>query len=480
MQQLADNKQQIKTIPRVTNILRTGFSQFVLGVTGVALTSAALAVPGVQTNTYEGSVEHPTEDCFWMSVSNDSMWNYVNTDSNAVYQCSDYHLPEGATLEVKGEFPHSRYFTFTLYGSVLGNFYIDQDIVPDEGSINPFIYGNDRNAENRSYTINMVSGLRPEDPKDRNVNTLYHGKPMSKHMGNVVCTRIYVPDQGLEPFGGTELPKVTLIQADGKRLTGEKMCKTIDAKHGGFMAPPQAIGFNLKKYLGMREGSRLNPALPDRPKTHPALNPPEFKAFFNAKHTQCSFFTPEKDCGDPVHNPDGVGLGNPAGRYIESYLDQGFGKVLVMRGKLPKTPKTWHGDSTVADEKYDLRYFSICPQESLATWRVGDCVFDEELAQTLDDKGYYTLVLSRPSYRPRNAKPECGFMWTSTPPAGDGAGDLYLYNMWIRSALASPDFKEYAGNILTPGTEKEIMGEYYPSGEYMSVEEFEALGCSAK
>jgi hypothetical protein len=116
MQQLADNKQQIKTIPRVTNILHTGFSQFVLGITGVVLTSAALAVPGVQTNTYEGSVEHPTEDCFWVSVSNDSMWNYVNTDSNAVYQCSDYHLPEGATLEVKGEFPHSRYFTFTLYG----------------------------------------------------------------------------------------------------------------------------------------------------------------------------------------------------------------------------------------------------------------------------------------------------------------------------------------------------------------------------
>ena len=118
--------------------------------------------------------------------------------------------------------------------------------------------------------------------------------------------------------------------------------------------------------------------------------------------------------------------------------------------------------------------------ESLATWRVGDCVFDEELAETLDDKGYYTLVLSRPSYRPRNAKPECGFMWTSTPPAGDGAGDLYLYNMWIRNALASPNFKEYAGNVLAPGTEKEVMGDYYPVGKYMSVEEFEALGCPAK
>ena len=471
---------QIQMPRQVVGTICLRLSQFMLALTGLALTSVAIAVPGNQTNAYEGSVEHPTEDCFWVPVSNDSMWNYVNTDSNAVYQCSAYHLPKGATLEVKGEFPHSRYFTFTLYGSVLGNFYIDQDIVPDEGSVNPFIYGNDRNAENRSYTINMVSGLRPEDPEDRKSNTLYHGDPMDKHLGNVVCTRIYVPDQGLEPFGGTELPRVTLIQADGKRLTGEKMCTAIDAKHGGFTAPPQAIGFNLKQYLARREGSRLNPELPVRPVTHPAVNPPEFKAFFNAEYTQCSFFTPEKDCGTPVNNPDGVGLGNPAGRYIESYLDQGFGKVVVLRGKLPKTPKTWRGNSTVPDEKYDLRYFSICPQESLATWRVGDCVFDEELAETLDDKGYYTLVLSRPSYRPRNAKPECGFAWTSTPPAGDGAGDLYLYNMWIRSALASPDFKEYAGNVMVPGTEKAVMGEYYPSGKYMSVEEFEALGCPAK
>ena len=134
----------------------------------------------------------------------------------------------------------------------------------------------------------------------------------------------------------------------------------------------------------------------------------------------------------------------------------------------------------VADDDYDLRYFSFCPQESLATWRVGDCIFDEELAQSLDEKGFYTAVFSRPSYRPGNARPECGFTWTSTPPAGDGAGDLNLYNMWIRSALPSPNYKKFAGNILTPDTEEEVMGDYYPRGEYMSVEEFEALGCPSK
>ena len=423
------------------------------------------AVPGDQTEAYEGSVEHPTEDCFWVAVGNDRLWNYVNTDSNAVYQCSSYHLPEDSKLVVTGEFPYSRYFTFTLYGSVLGNFYVDQDIVPDKGSTNPFIYGNDRNAKNRSYTINMESGTGPENPEHRPPNTLYHGDPMNERFGNVVCTRIYVPDEGLEPFGGTELPKVTLVKADGKKLTGEKMCAAIEARHHGFGVPPQAIGFNLKTYLGMREGSRISPKLPDRPHTHPAQNPPQIKAFFNTLYTQCSFFTPEKDCGAPTYNPDGVGLGNPASRYLETYIDQGFGRVLVMRGKLPKTPRTWKGNAVVPDEDYDLRYFSICPQESLATWRVGDCIFDEELAESVDKNGFYTVVLSRPSYRPRNARAECGFAWTSTPPAGDGAGDFNLYNMWIRSALPSSNYAEFGVNIFTPNTEEKLMCGFYPRGE---------------
>lgn len=459
----------------------------------LALFSAgsALAVPGDQTQPYEGNAAHPTENCFWKAVSNDRLWNYVNTDSNSVYQCASYHLPDQARMIVNGEFPRSRYFTFTLYGSVLGNYYIDQDIIADEGSINPFIYGNDRHTENRSYTMYLESGFGPDDPADRPANTLYHGDPSNAFFGNFLCTRIYVSDQGAEPFGGTPLPEVTLEYEDGRQLTGESMCEAVNALSHGFGVPPQAIGFDLDNYLKLREGARYNelyvnntdPSLPERPYTHPAQNPPEFKAFFNTDYTMCSFFSPGEDCGDPTYNPDGVGLGNPAGRYIESYLDQGFGRVLLLRGKLPRTPQTWEGDQYVPipkgdDDYYQLRYFSICPQESLATWRVGDCIFDEELAKSVDEEGFYNLVLSRPSWRPTNATPECGYVWASTPPAGDGAGDLNLYNMWIRHALPDPRFDEAAQNIMAPNTEETVMGPYYPRGTYMSLEEFEKRGCA--
>ena len=448
-------------------------------------------MPGDQTEPYEGSQAHPTENCFWAAVSNDRLWNYVNTDSNSVYQCTSYQLPEKSRLVVKGEFPRARYFTFTLYGSISGNYYVDQDIHPDEGSVNPYIYGNDRHAKNRSYTMYLEPGMGPDDPADRPANTLYHGDPSNPLFGHFLCTRLYVPDEGTEPFGGTELPEVILERENGSRLTGKDMCKAVSAKNHGFIAPPQAIGFDFNTYLESREGSRINtmrdpanadPDLPYRRPTHPAKNPPEFKAFFNTDFTFCSFFTPEQDCGDSTYNPDGVGLGNPAGRYVESYLDQGFGHVLLLRGKLPRTPQTWKGNQYVPipkgnDDYYELRYFSICPQESLATWRVGDCIFDEELAESVDDQGFYNLVLSRPSWRPTNARPECGYVWSSTPPAGDGAGDLNLYNMWIRHALPDPRFDEAAQNVLYPDTEETVMGPYYPRGTYMSLEEFEALGC---
>ena len=280
----------------------------------------ALAVPGDETLPYEGDRDNPTENCFWKAVSSDRLWNYVYGDSNAVYQCASYDLPDGAYLEMKGEFPRSRYFSVTLYGSEGGDALLDNEILPDEGSVNPLVYGENRKAKNRSYTLNLLGGSAPDD---RPPNTLYHAAPANAFLGNFICTRIYVPDQGLEPFGGTQLPEMTLIMEDGGRLQGEQMCEAVDANNSGFGAPPQAIGFDIDQYLALREGRRINPGLPyDRPPTHPAKNPPEFKAFFTADHQQCVFFTPEKDCGNPINNPDGVGLGNPLGRYVESYLDQ--------------------------------------------------------------------------------------------------------------------------------------------------------------
>ena len=65
---------------------------------------------------------------------------------------------------LKGRFPHCRYTEFALYRpDPLGSFtatseaLTDDQIEPDEGSVNPFVPGNPRLAENRDYTIRIVA-----------------------------------------------------------------------------------------------------------------------------------------------------------------------------------------------------------------------------------------------------------------------------------------------------------------------------------
>jgi hypothetical protein len=442
--------------------------------------SGLQALPGNEADNFDVA----TEDHFFApAFSADPAWNYVYVDSNAVYQCSSFHLEDGDVLTIEAEYPRSRSLSWTFYGLTGGDQIIDTAIQPDTGSVNTFINGNHRKARNRSYTLHLVSGDKPAEPAP---NTLYN-RPATVHaFGNFLCSRIYVPDQKTEPFGNTELPKVSLTR-DGDVLTGEAMAAAIHVKSNrvgasgviksGFAVLPTAPGqIDIAPYLGLRE-TGLTGSPVTTPATHPAMNPPVFRAFFNAEHQRCVFFTPEKPggCGDATLNPDGLGLGNPSNRYIETYVDQGFGRVLVLRGKKPSTPQTWKGNPFVPDQDYDLRYFSICPQESVATWRVGDCIFDEELIA--DEDGFYTLVLSRPSYRPDNAIAKCGVSWATTPPAGDGAGDINLYNIWSRFQLPSPNFEEAAQNVEDAGDEEAVMGDYLPVGEYMSKEDFEARGC---
>ena len=453
--------------------------QLAVGLAVALLVPAfAGALPGDETPTYDV----PTESCFWapaVASGKDGLWNYVYPDSNAVYQCSSFDLPEGAELIFEADFPRSRHMSWTLYGGLGGDQLIDTQIEPDAGSRNPFLPRAFRYGKRRSYTMRAVKADPPEDPADREPNTLYSGPPTPSPFGNFLCVRIYVPDRGTEPFGDVELPDVTLVQADGTVLKDEALCEATDALNKGFAAPPQAAGFDRDTYLFLRQaGLSVGPDPMPTPPTHPASDPPEFKAFFNRDHQQCSFFTPQLGCGSPPVNPDGAGLGNPSNRYIETYVDRGLGEVLVLRAKKPRTPRTWWGNLFVRDRDFDLRYYSICPQESLFTWRVGDCIFDEELPT--DEDGFYTVVLSKPSFRPHNARRECGVKWAPTPDAGDGAGDVFLSNVWIRFMLPSPNFEEAAQNVLVAGTEEAVMGDYYPRGEYMSKADFEARGCDRR
>jgi hypothetical protein len=89
----------------------------------------------------------------------------------------------------------------------------------------------------------------------------------------------------------------------------------------------------------------------------------------------------------------------------------------------------------------------------------------------------YTVVVSRRSDRPRNARARCDIAWLDWGNRGDGAGDGDYGLLIMRNMLVSPDFEEAIQNVPAPGQEEAVMREHFPRSSYSTVEEFEARGC---
>ena len=141
----------------------------------------------------------------------------------------------------------------------------------------------------------------------------------------------------------------------------------------------------------------------------------------------------------------------------------------MLRGKAPTTPKTLNGDAKMGDG--DLRYWSFCSNQGFANTRVNDCVHDENVPVGPD--GYYTIVVSRKSDRPRNAISQCGIAWLPMADDGDGAVDADVTVLQLRHMLGTGDFKNAVQAINGHGSIAKDMGEYFPRGRYISTSAFE-------
>ncbi|MGH2392808.1 MAG: hypothetical protein ACRDGH_04830, partial [Candidatus Limnocylindria bacterium] len=112
-----------------------------------------------------------------------------------------------------------------------------------------------------------------------------------------------------------------------------------------------------------------------------------------------------------------------------------------------------------------LRYWSFCQYEP-ATQRVIDCRSDDRIA--VGANGSYTVVVSTAEQRP-----SCAPNWIAWGPTTQG---LLIY----RHMLPDPGFANAIQNVPEPGLEREGLGEYYPSAEYLRDRAaYEALHCAS-
>jgi hypothetical protein len=464
--------------------------------------SGSLADPDQAHNVVADQPAAVTSRCFWgVPAGPLDAVNILGPDTNVGYWYDTFELPAGARIVLHGQFPHSRFTSLTSYGTVsgvrgvaLGGF-SDFQIDPDPGSQNPFRSGTMRTVHNRSYTLTLSGEVDP-GVGNRAPNTFYVGQ--AGHSGETqtveLILRIYRADKNRAMDGGVPLPEPTLVLADDTTASGQAACDAVNAQSGFDKLNTTGLGVPDGTYLQLLNLPRPNPTpppatLPALP-THPAVDPPLWYRFFNQPRLVEPFLQGTVLQGQIAGLPSAISPGlypTPANAYVYAYADRAFGpdpdgnNVLVLHGKLPTHPRTFDRNPQNDYAGKQVRYWSLCNYGAIANPPLvpanSDCLFDEEIAT--DSQGFYDIVVSLPEDRPGNAIARCGTAWLDWTLKGDGVqgGNERLISLVMRNQLSAASFAQGADKVLSPGTEKQVMGDYLPDGTYMTKAQFESRGC---
>ncbi|CAB4888338.1 unannotated protein [freshwater metagenome] len=406
-------------------------------------------------------------------------------DADATYWFTSYTLPVGATVHLSGEFAHARYESFNSYSSdaatdqigIPADVLTDARIAAAPGSDNPFVEGARRDTTHRSFEVLLTAAGAPQDGS-RAPNVLYTlpagSPPPSAPVLQQVILRVYVPDRGRNAAGGVDLPAVSVALADGSVLSGDAACAALQAT--------PALVASGKGRLDV-ETYRQLVVLGD-PVTHPAFDPLRWQRFFNARFNVLAAFWSGTAMEPQIASLDAAPrkgfFGNLDADYGIASVNRHFGpdtnghNVLVVRGRAPATPHTSNGETVMGGGQ--VRYWSICQNESPVTTRVSDCLYDEQIPVASD--GTYTIVISLPGDRPANATASCGVAWMDWG-AGDGVDRPEAGTLIVRHMLAAADFATTWARVAVLGSEAAVLGDYLPQGQYLDRAGFEQRGCPA-
>ncbi len=440
------------------------FSQLPIADQKVSLTPKPIVFKGKETPG-----QH---DCFWMGPIYAGAFNIAYPDGGAVYWGTVFSMPEDtpdAYLEISGGFPQARYMSLHSYteGGAPYDRVMDVDITPDAGSENPYLSG--RYTDAMGYTLRVVQG---EAPADRAPNTLYLG-PADKVDRSPLLLRHYIPETGDDLTGGAGLPSVTLVMPDGTRLGGQAACDALGSP--GEDDPKRIL---ISPALAQADFDRMLQK-PEVAQNYLETRKEDWDVFWDPRINLMAFMSPQlqevmKTAARVGFIPKTSGFyANLDNQYVSIALNEGFGEVVVLEAQMPRTPL--RGADMGRPENYDLRYWSLCSNESLVTTRFSACIYDREV--TLGSDRRYTIVVSKAANRPVNARAECGVSWLDWGDAGDGAGHPQITALLLRNMAPNPAFGAAVQDIPGPGREMQTMGPYLPRPVYTSKALFESRGC---
>jgi hypothetical protein len=400
----------------------------------VLLTATALAL--VAPNAHADGLD---QTCELTATRFDSdTVNVLFPDSSAQYWTGGYRAVAGTHIRIDGIYPYARYTSWNVYDPVLRPFThkADVDIAPDPGSANPFLPGADRTTpvDQRRYTLFITF-----DPDFQpGANTIYVDP--AKNPAGFFTLRVYVPDKGRDVLGGVGLPQVTW-------QTNDQGAPSIASPCRDTQKPTVSAVTDL---YAQQDGPETGPPFPGRPE-------PRWHKFTNLCQAgdDLLFDNPYGDnMPDSGTSPcsnfgEGGFLSNRDNAYVYTGINRGYGRVVVLRGKAPTFAKTYPKAKRMPSG-VDMRYWSICQNDPI-TQRYISCLRDDQVK--LDKEGFFTIVVSRPSERPRCAK-----NWLAWGPQTQGT-------LIYRHMLPDPAFSG-AIQKSSYGTEQTSMGDYYPDVRY--------------
>ncbi|UTV30472.1 hypothetical protein [Photobacterium atrarenae] len=435
----------------------------------LALSTAVLAEQTAQDTQTAAYQPLPGErNCLFRygPVSADPYINVAYPDAGVQYWGAAFTVPEGASLYLEGQFPHSRYMSlisYDEYGRPIQSL-ADYLIEPTPGHTNPFREGAKRNSNQRDYQVRITNTPPDNDytkgiKRTNQTDNLLHA-PRSPANQQVMIYRIYAEDKGHGVTAGVSLPIPVVKTAQGDTLKGKAACDYIQAEQP-LRAKLSALGVSVGQYRAL-----INQ--PDKPDTHPATNPSTWHIQLD-RESLLGIYT--GNINPNSRRSEGGFYPNLDNNYIRTVINRKHGPVYVLRAKAPTTPKTYQGDLTMGSGQ--LRYWSVCSNKSLAVTKVNDCLYDEHIP--VDNNGYYTIAISRAADRPRNAYAQCGVGWLPMADDGDGLFDQDASIVQIRHMLADANFSQAIQQIEFDKDIANVMGEFYPNTFYTTTNNFELM-----
>jgi hypothetical protein len=458
-------------------------------------------------------------------------------DPNALYLLHPHtFVPFGSKVLIDGKFPKSRMFDiqmtpsfqpeqyhYALTYGVAENPIVDADIAPKPGSSNPFRVGANRNATNRDYQVTYemkVGNAAQTDPGYRppfrhasntrsGTGLVYTGPwgdpayPENNALINKrglwdtseIWVRYYAPDKATNGTGGVPLPKITYQLPDGRQFYIE----TDLTAFNNYINKRTPIPGKLPADPGADEGPTVGwykdwGIIRNYVSQDARINNPNDPAAGRkrARDLDKGANGREESLPAPQNYESGQTLCTYC-TYFTRNFGLGWGKVAVLTGRLPTTPKTRNGEATMTAA--NLRYISVCTYSSTldGSTPVGQaqtCLMDDEIVT--DANGYYTIVYSRPEDRPANATKANGVTWVNWGP--DGTADFRWRWMSVGpewTFAQSPDethlgrasdwaSESYNPNLIGKNNRTGWMGHYLPNLHYMDKSVFANLGTNVR